>query len=327
LVVIKDPSTFNVGNLFIDLSETLSHPLLLKCEGFNFGGSIKMKAATRMVSEAELSGSLHPGRRIVESSSGNLGVALSVIAANRGYRFTCVTDVRCNTATVAAMRAFGTDVRVIHVPDPVRGFLGARLDLIHRLCAEDPAYLWMNQYTNPANWRAHYETTAREIIAEVPDLDVLFVGAGTTGTITGCARFMADHCPDVRVVGIDSVGSVNFGGPAELRLIPGLGSSIPPTLLDPGLLADFVHVKEIDTIRTCRLIASAGYLFGGSTGTVVAGAIAWLNANPADRPLRAVAISPDLGERYLSTVYSDGWLKANYPTVNERTSQETTANG
>lgn len=323
MVVITDPASFNVRALFADLTAVLSHPLLLKCEGFNFGGSIKMKAAARMVDDAEASGELHLGRRIVESSSGNLGVALSIIAASRGYNFTCVTDLRCNASTIAAMKALGTDVQVVYEPDPERGFLGARLDLVRALCDRDDAFIWLNQYTNPANWRAHYDTTGPEIIAEVPDLDVLFIGAGTTGTIAGCSRFMAEHHPEVRVVGIDSVGSVNFGGPSGVRLVPGLGSSIVPTMLDIELLDGVVHVQEIETIRMCRLLASAGYLFGGSTGTVVAGALTWLTANSYARPLRAVAISPDLGERYLSTIYNDGWMQASYPTLDDRAPLET----
>ncbi len=265
-----------------------------------------------MVAAAEASGDLRPGRKIVESSSGNLGVALSVIAASRGYRFTCVTDVRCNAMTTATMRALGAEVLVVEEPDPVRGLLGARLDMVHQLCTTGD-YLWLNQYANPANWQAHYETTAPEILAEVPDLEVLFVGAGTTGTLTGCSRYMAEHRPDVRVVGVDSVGSVNFGGPSLPRYIPGLGSGVPPTMLDRSLLADEVTVDEADTVRMCRLLASAGYLFGGSTGTVVAGALAWFEAHPSTRPWRAVGVAADLGERYLSTVYDDDWVAAAYP--------------
>jgi len=285
--------------------------LFLKCEGFNFAGSIKLKTANEMVDVAERDGVLSPDSVLIESSSGNLGVALSLIAASKGYQFLCVTDSRCNLSTRLLMKALGSDVHVITEPDPVGGFLGARIDYVRAVCASDDRYVWLNQYSNPSNWKAHYRTTAPEIGHEFPDLDVLFIGAGTTGTLMGCARYFREWHRPVEVVAVDSVGSVTFGGPPGCRMIPGLGTGVRPPLLDESYVDDVVLVEEPDTIRACHRLAGRGFLFGGSTGTVVSGAMRWLDEHD-EVDLTAVAIAPDLGERYLDTVYQPDWVRDVY---------------
>jgi cysteine synthase A len=308
--IISAPQQFNVDNLYVDLVPSLGLPVYLKCEGFNFSGSIKQKAALEMIEMAEATGMLQDAV-LVESSSGNLGVAISVIAASKGYRFLCVTDSRCNPATRHIMEALGAEVHTITEPDPEGGFLGARLDHVQRLCAGDSRYIWLNQYVNANNWRAHHRTTAPHIAADFPDLDVLFIGAGTTGTLMGCARWFKRHRPHVRIVAVDSVGSVTFGGPPETRLIPGIGAGVRPPLLDESLVDDIVQVPEVETIRSCHRLVGQGFLFGGSTGTVVAGARRWFADHDHDC-VTAVAIAPDLGERYVDTVYHPGWVRDAY---------------
>jgi 2,3-diaminopropionate biosynthesis protein SbnA len=305
--VISVPQEFNEDELYVDLLSMVGHSLFLKCEGFNFAGSIKLKAATEMVEAAERDGTLQPGSILVESSSGNLGVALSMIAASKGYGFLCVTDNRCNLTTRRLMEALGARVHTIMEPDPVSGFLGARINFVRALCASDDRYVWLNQYTNPSNWKAHYRRTGPAIAREFPELDVLFLGAGTTGTLMGCARFFREWHRPVRIVAVDSVGSVSFGGPAGRRMIPGLGMGVRPHFLDEAYVDDVVLVEEADTVRTCHRLARRGFLFGGSTGTVVSGATTWLDRHHA-RDLTAVAIAPDLGERYLDTVYQTTWV-------------------
>jgi 2,3-diaminopropionate biosynthesis protein SbnA len=309
--IISSPQAFNEEDLYVDLRAIFGQPLFLKCEGFNFAGSIKLKAAAEMVEAAERDELLTPESVLVESSSGNLGVALSMLAASKGHRFLCVTDSRCNLSTRLMMEALGSQVHVITEPDAKGGFLGARLDYVRALCSSDDRYVWLNQYTNPDNWKAHYRTTAPAIARQFPQLDVLFVGAGTTGTLMGCTRFFREWHRPVRVVAVDSVGSVTFGGAAGRRMIPGLGMGVRPPLLDESLVDEAVHVEEADTIRACHRLARHGFLFGGSTGTVVSGAMGWLADHDA-RELTAVAIAPDLGERYLDTIYKIKWLQNVY---------------
>ncbi|MFF0436268.1 2,3-diaminopropionate biosynthesis protein SbnA [Streptomyces sp. NPDC004327] len=310
--IISAPYEFNEEDLYVDLESVLGSPLYLKCEGFNFTGSIKQKAAVEMVEAAERSGALAPGSVLVESSSGNLGVALSAIAASKGYRFVCVTDSRCNLASRRLMEALGATVHTVTEPLVDGGFLAARLGYVRSLCASDERYVWLNQYTNDANWHAHYRTTAPAVDRAFPHLDVLFVGAGTTGTLMGCARWYKAHRPGVRIVAVDSVGSVAFGHPPAPRMIPGLGSGVRPPLLDESYVDDVVLVPEPATVNTCRRLAARGFLFGGSTGTVVSGAARWLAEHADGERPTAVAVSPDLGERYLDTVYHANWVQGVY---------------
>ncbi|WP_432190129.1 2,3-diaminopropionate biosynthesis protein SbnA [Streptomyces sp. Tue6028] len=308
MAIISAPHELADSDTYVDLAPVVGWQLYMKCEGMNFGGSVKMRAAVAMVGAAERDSLIGRDSVLIESSSGNLGVALSVVAAGKGLRFVCVTDRRCNATTAAAMRALGTELVVVDEPDPEGGFLQARLDLVRELCAADPRLVWLNQYTNEANHRAHYEGTAPQILSAFPDLDVLFVGVGTAGTAVGCATYLRDHARGTQVVAIDAVGSVTFGTPAAPRLIPGLGASVPPPLFDHRLFDDTVQVTEVDTIKGCRLLASHGLLLGGSTGTVVSGALDWLDRNDPERSLKTVCISPDMGDRYLETIYDDTWV-------------------
>jgi N-(2-amino-2-carboxyethyl)-L-glutamate synthase len=305
--VISVPQRFNEDELYVDLRSIFGQSLFLKCEGFNFAGSIKLKAASEMIEAAERDGILTPGSILIESSSGNLGVAISMIAASKGYQFLCVTDSRCNLSTRRLMEALGSRVHIISEPDAVGGFLGARIDYVRAMCASDDRYVWLNQYTNPGNWQAHYRTTAPAIARQFPLLDVLFVGAGTTGTLMGCARFFKEWHRPVRIVAVDSVGSVTFGGAPGRRMIPGLGTSVRPPLLDESYIDEVVLVEEADTIRACHRLARRGFLFGGSTGTAVSGATRWLEQHGSP-DVTAVTIAPDMGERYLDTVYQTNWL-------------------
>ena len=312
MTIISTPQEYNEENLYVDLRSTLGRPLFLKCEGFNFAGSVKLKAATSMVEAAERDGLLRPGSVLVESSSGNLGVALSMIAASRGYHFVCVTDSRCNLATKRLMEALGAEVHTIVEPDPVSGFLGARLDRVRELLESDDRFVWLNQYSNSNAWKAHFRTTGPAIARQFPQLDVLFVGAGTTGTLMGCARFFRQWHRRVRIVAVDSVGSIAFGAQPARRMIPGLGTGVRPELLDESLVDDVVWVEESDTVRSCHRLARKGFLFGGSTGTVVSGATSWLRRHDRCDELTAVALAPDLGERYLDTVYQANWVQELY---------------
>jgi N-(2-amino-2-carboxyethyl)-L-glutamate synthase len=310
--IVRSPHDLVSSDTYVDLEQIVDRQFFLKCEGLNFGGSVKMRAAAAMVTAAERESLIRDETILIESSSGNLGVALSMIAASKGLRFTCVTDPRCNATTAAAMRALGAELIVVDEPDPAGGYLQARLDLVRRMCAADPRYLWLNQYTNEANCDAHYLGTAPEIFTGFPDLDVLFVGVGTGGTSVGCARYVRDRRLPTRVVAVDAVGSVTFDRTSALRRIPGLGASVPPPMVDADLFAAVVSVSETDTIRACRMLSSHGMLFGGSTGTVVSGALSWLDRHDPDRRLSSMCVSADMGDRYLDTVYNDDWVAEHF---------------
>ncbi len=281
--------------------------ILLKLEGLNPSGSIKLKTARQLVQAAEASGRIGPGSRIIESSSGSLGIALASLAAARGYHMTVVTDPNASPRSISHMRALGAEVLVVSQRDANGGFLQSRLKLLRQLLNSDPRIIWLNQYENPANPEAHRLHTYQEIIDTCGDPDWLFIGAGTTGTLMGCMQGLTERGASTRLVAVDTAGSVTFGTPPGPRHIPGLGTSTRPPIFQDSPRLEKVHIEEIHAIRMCRRLArGSGILVGGSTGTVLA-AVAAMAPRFASHST-VVAISPDLGERYLDTIYEDGWV-------------------
>ncbi|XVU27901.1 2,3-diaminopropionate biosynthesis protein SbnA [Actinoplanes sp. CA-054009] len=307
--IFDHPEDLVLDDVYLNLRTSAGLPLHLKIEAFNLSGSIKVKTAVGLVDDAHRNGLLPTGSTIIESSSGNLGVALAMVAASRGYRFICVTDPHANPACADAIRAFGGEVVVVNRRDTAGGYLGTRIAEVKRRCAEsDGDLVWLNQYDTAANADAHYATTAAHVFQAFPNLDYLFVGSGTTGTVMGCARYARDHGKRTKVIAVDPHGSVTFGGPPGHRLIPGIGTSRQPGILDATLLDDVVVCQEADAVGMCRWLARRGILVGGSTGSVVASANAYLS-RLGDRSSTAVALSPDLGDHYLGTVFNDSWCR------------------
>jgi N-(2-amino-2-carboxyethyl)-L-glutamate synthase len=308
-MLYRHASDMVLDDLFLDMDGLVPGVrLVLKMEGFNPAGSIKLKTAVSLLDDAADRGVLHVGDRVIESSSGNLGIALSSVCAARGYSFTCVVDPNTSVQSMAMMRAFGAEVVMVDVPDHNGGFLHSRIAYIRQRVTADPALLWPNQYANPANPRVHARRTAACILEEIPDVDHLFVGAGTTGTLMGCVEHFREHSPRTRIVAVDAEGSVTFGGPPGRRRIPGLGASRRPEICRPEAVDEVVVVPEPDAVVMCRRIAATrGIAVGGSTGSVLAAVV---RMRASMRPgSSVVAIGPDNGDRYLDTIYNDDWVR------------------
>jgi N-(2-amino-2-carboxyethyl)-L-glutamate synthase len=294
-------------DIFLQVPVAHLQRFFLKIEGLNPAGSIKLKAARAMIDGAAADGVDLSRTRLIESTSGNLGIALAAICAARRYSLTCVVDANTNTASVDLMRALGADVVTITERDANGGFLGSRIAYIRTRLAAEPDLYWLNQYSNPDNSAAHIQHTAPAVIDAFGQVDELFIGSGTCGTLMGCVEYFRRWSPTTRIVAVDAEGSVTFGHPPEPRHIPGLGTSRRPEILDVHAPDDVVHVAEWETVRECRWLArTTGLLAGGSTGTVLAAVRR--QAEEIDPAATVVAISPDLGDRYLSTVYDDDWV-------------------
>jgi len=310
-MIVESPLDLIFPDLFYRLRSFAGrHDVFLKLEGFNVTGSIKIKTAIGLIDDLERRGIARPGKTvIVESSSGNLGLALSLVCAIKGYKFICVTDPNANRSTKKGMQLYGASVIVVKNRDPTGGFLGSRLRRIERILRSDPDAIWLNQYANIANKNVHAQHTANEIAREFDKVDWVFVGAGTTGTLAGISERLRHVFPTVKVVAVDPVGSVTFGGAPAKRNIPGIGTSVRPKLADLTNPDRVVAVSEEKTIEAClSFVRDYHLLVGGSTGTVLA-AVQRLAPEfmPGDT---IVAISPDLGEKYLDTVYDPAWVRA-----------------
>jgi cysteine synthase A len=289
----------------------LGPDFLLKLESLNPAGSIKLKTAAGLVDDLQRRGLLSPDTILIESSSGNLGVALAMLCAERGIAFTCVVDPNTSNHNIRMMRSYGATVIRVDTPYANGGYLGTRIALIRDRVASDPRYVWLNQYENDANPRVHARTTARSISREVGHVDYLFVGAGTTGTLMGCVRHFRRHHPTTRIIAVDSVGSVTFDTPAGRRFIPGLGTSQRPPIFRIEGIHALEMVPESRTVAMCRVLArTKGLLVGGSTATVIAAVHAWRERIESGAVV--VALSPDWGERYLDTLYDDQWVEQRF---------------
>lgn len=310
-MIFSNPESILLGQIFLAINEiSPNFTVNLKLEGLSITGSIKVKSALHMLNEMERSGRLRPGMSVIESSSGNLGLALSMICASKGYKFVCITDPNISSQTANMIRAYGSELIIVKDRDANGGYLGTRIGLIKSMLKKDANLVWINQYENETNIDAHYKMTGAEILKQFPKPDYVFIGAGTTGTLGGVSKYLREHSPNTIIIAVDSVGSVTFDNPPGRRHIPGLGTSAPPYIRKFSSFDNLLMIKEIDAIRMCHGLARKGLLLGGSSGTVLCGVKQYANLIPEQSCV--VAISPDMGDRYIDTIYSTNWVKERF---------------
>lgn len=285
--------------------------LYAKMESFNPGGSMKDRPALNILRHALESGMIRPDTVIIESSSGNMGIGLAQACSYLGLRFICVVDPRTILQNIRLLKVYGAEVEIVTDPHPVTGeYLQARIDRVKHLVATIDNSFWPDQYSNICNPRAHYQTMAEIVNVLGDNIDYLFCATSTCGTIRGCAEYVRDHRLNTKLIAVDAVGSVIFGGEKRSRLIPGHGSAVRPSLYQPYIADRCIHVTDIECVIGCRrLVRHESILAGGSSGAVIMAIARMLDSIPAHAS--CVAVLPDRGERYLDTIYSDDWVLEN----------------
>jgi cystathionine beta-synthase len=289
------------------VSAGLRCQIVAKLETTNPGGSVKDRPAVAMVDAAERDGLLAPGGTIVEPTSGNTGVGLAIVAAQRGYRCIFVMTDKVASEKVALLRAYGAEVVVCPVavePDDPQSYYS----VAERLVRETPGAFRPNQYGNEWNPWAHEHSTGPELWHQTAGRITHFVaGVGTGGTITGVARYLKAQNPGVQIIGADPAGSVYSGGSGRPYLVEGIGEDFWPTTYDPSLVDRVVAISDEDSFLMARRVAAEeGILIGGSGGTAVAAALeVGAELGPDDL---VVVLIPDSGRGYLSKVFNDDWL-------------------
>ncbi|WNI31668.1 PLP-dependent cysteine synthase family protein [Streptomyces sp. ITFR-6] len=279
-----------------------------KLEGHNPGG-IKDRTALYMVEAARRRGDLVPGGRIVESTSGTLGLGLALAGVTYGHPLSVVTDPGMEAQVAGLLRAYGAEVHTVLEPHPVGGWQQARRDRVAELLAMYPDAWCPDQYNNPDNVAA-YRPLAHELIAQLGRIDTLVVSVGTGGHSAGIARVLRSFFPAVRVVGVDTCGSTIFGQPAGTRLMRGLGSSIFPGNVAYELFDEVHWVAAPEAVWAARALARTRYATGGWSVGAVALVARWLaRVSPAEE--RIAAVFPDGPHRYVGTVFDDDWCRAN----------------
>ncbi|WP_405941135.1 PLP-dependent cysteine synthase family protein [Streptomyces sp. NBC_00207] len=278
-----------------------------KLEGFNPGG-IKDRPGLHMVERARARGDLKPGARIIESTSGTLGLGLALAGMVYGHPVSLVTDPGLEPSMTRLLTAYGAQVDMVSEPHPTGGWQQARRDRVQQLLAQHTDSWCPDQYNNPDNTAA-YTPLALELATELRHIDVLVCSVGTGGHSAGISRVLRQLYPELTLVGVDTIGSTIFGQQARPRLMRGLGSSIYPRNVAYEHFSEVHWVSPAEAVWTCRQLAGSHYATGGWSVGAVALVAGWL-ARSLPKDARIAAVFPDGPQRYLGTVYDDGYCAA-----------------
>lgn len=278
-----------------------------KLELMNPGGSMKDRPARYIIESGLRDGTIHRDTHLIESTSGNLGIGLAMMAKLYGLKFTCVVDPKITQTNLNIIKRLGANIDMVSIPDDQGGYLQTRIQRVRELQQTLPHAYWINQYANEKNWRAHYDGAGREIVEQLEGrIDYVICAVSTTGSILGISRRIREQHPHAKVIAVDAAGSVIFGGKSAPREIPGIGASRVPELCNPEEIDRVVYVNDLESIQGCQdLLGKEGIFAGGSSGSVIAAIRKLLPEIPFGS--RIVTVLPDRGDRYLDTVYDDEW--------------------
>ncbi|HEU5382593.1 MAG TPA: 2,3-diaminopropionate biosynthesis protein SbnA [Ktedonobacteraceae bacterium] len=282
--------------------------LHLKLEGANPTGSAKDRTAKGLMQALEDQGALRRDSIIVESTSGNLGVALSFLCKARGYPFIAVVDPKTTQENMDKMRMLGAQIDMVEKPDQSGGYLLSRLERVRALCESSPRYIWPNQYQHMANPMIHYTETGPEIYRQMHgQVDTLFIAVSTGGTLAGISRYFREVSPRTRIIGVDAHGSVIFGTPPGTRLLTGIGSSRRSSFITQANYDEYMLARDEEAFACCRALSErAGLHLGGSSGAVIAMCVRYLQSHPEAE--HVVCLCADYGTNYASSIYDDRWM-------------------
>ncbi|WP_131782089.1 pyridoxal-phosphate dependent enzyme [Legionella gresilensis] len=292
------------------LSEGLACELYVKCEFFNPGGSVKDRIGYEMVKQAERDGVIKPGDTLIEPTSGNTGIGIALAGAVLGYNVIITMPEKMSQEKQFVLERLGATIyrtpteAAWNDPD-------SHISLAKKLQQEIPNAHILDQYANPYNPNAHYYGTAQEIIDDFgTDLHMVVAGVGTGGTITGIAKRLKEFNPDIKIIGVDPIGSI-LGGGQEVKPyhVEGIGYDFFPEVLDNKLIDGYIKINDTDSFITARrLIREEGLLIGGSSGAAMWGALQ--AAKTLSKGQKCLVILPDSIRNYMSKFVSDTWMKA-----------------
>lgn len=297
-----------LNRVFSEFPETT---VLAKVEFVNPNGSMKDRIALRMIERAEQEGILKPGDTLVEPTSGNTGLGLAMVCAAKGYKLIITMPIKMSEEKRRLIRAFGAEL-ILAPTELAHDHPDGYIEIAKRIARERPNTHMLNQYENPGNPEAHYQTTGPEIWQQTQGkLDYFVSGMGTGGTITGISRFLKEKNSTIKVIGADPVGSIFSGGKAGQYQVEGIGYDFWPKVFDPSIVDEMFTIDDKQSFTEARRIAKEeGLLVGGSCGTVLASTRQLLK-RPELQGKTVVIMLHDNGRNYLSKLYNDDWMLEN----------------
>lgn len=290
------------------LARGIKPAVYAKLEYLNPGGSVKDRIGLRMIEAAEQAGLLKKGGTIVEPTSGNTGVGLAMVAAMKGYKTLFIMPDKMSQEKIALLKAYGADV-IVTPTNVARESPESYYSVADRMAREIPGGFQPNQYFNDNNPLSHYEMTGPEIWRQTGGrIDYFVAGVGTGGTITGVGRYLKERNPNIRIVGVDTEGSLYTGTEVKPYKVEGVGEDFIPGTVDLSLIDEWETVGDRDAFLMCRRMArEEGVLIGGSCGLALVGALRLARRVKEDRVI--VVLLPDSGRSYLSKIYNDDWMR------------------
>ncbi|SFS44595.1 2,3-diaminopropionate biosynthesis protein SbnA [Marininema halotolerans] len=298
-----------IGNTPLIQLENKRIEMFAKLEYHNLMNSIKVRPAYHILKTAIQKGEITSKTTVIESSSGNFGIALAALCKQLQIKFIPVIDANINSAYEDILYALSYRVEKVTERDGTGGYLLNRLQRVEELLQKTPHSYWPNQYENPLNYESHYYGLGSEIAHHFETLDYAFIGVSTGGTIAGISQRLKEKFPHIKIVAVDLVGSVIFGGPPKMRHIPGIGASMVPKQIERALIDDVVMVEELDAIRGChRLFEEHGVFAGGSSGSCYHAIHCYFSKMELAQRPKVVFLCPDGGTAYVKTVYNDEWV-------------------
>jgi 2,3-diaminopropionate biosynthesis protein SbnA len=295
LIRIKDEDLLNIN-------------LYAKLEYYNPSGSVKDRAAVYIINKLLSTGEINKDTTIIESSSGNFGIALATYCKKVGLKFVCVIDPNITSINETIIGLLSSSVIKVTQRDNGEGYLLNRIKTVKEFLKTNKNSYWINQYGNPYNSEAYFNTLGQEICNSLTTVDYVFLGVSSGGTITGVSQKIKNEFPKAKVIAVDITGSVIFGGAAQKRYIPGIGSSMVPDIISNAKIDGVVMVDEECVVNMCHELLDKHQIFvGGSSGSVIYAIKKYFKGKKFSEKPNVVTIFADRGDRYAKTIYNKSW--------------------
>ena len=302
-----------IGNTPLIKLKNSDISLYTKLEFNNYSGSMKDRAAYNILWNGINNKQIREETVIIESSSGNLAISLAMICKQIGLPFIPVIDPNINRMNENILKLFTDNTIKVTEQDSTGGYLLTRIDVIKKICDENPYAFWTNQYDNPDNYLAYYNTLGVEICNHFDTLDYVFVAVSSGGTITGISKRIKEKFPKVQVIAVDIMGSVIFGNTPQKRYLSGIGSSKSPSIISEALIDNIIIVSQEDAIEgSHKLLKDHGLFTGASTGAVYSALEGFLSGKTNMKDKNAMFICADKGISYMDSIYNSDWVKETF---------------